>query len=164
MDKPPQKLGELRQHLLDKWREIPIKRLQHLVASMSRRLAAIIAGIGGDTRYWPGIHKTTPTGSIMQKKQVCLIRFITITLEWHLGVIMQSLSPISQIYQNTHETKECMQYMKKIHNFDMNLVARSLCYETEICIWSTLPPGKHHQHQHHGCLTWRRERSGHRHS
>ena len=63
MENPPHNLGELRQALLDKWVVISVERLQHLVASMPRRLAAR----GGNTRYWPGIHKTTPTGSIMQK-------------------------------------------------------------------------------------------------
>ena len=51
MDNPPQILGELRQALLDKWAEIPVERLQRLVASMSRRLAAIIAARGGNIRY-----------------------------------------------------------------------------------------------------------------
>ena len=62
MSNPPQNLGELRQVLLDKWAEIHVERLQRLVASMSRRIAAICPAIGGNTRYWPGIHKTTPTG------------------------------------------------------------------------------------------------------
>ena len=51
MDNPPQNLDELRQALLDKWAQIPVKRLQRLVASMPRRLAAIIAARGGNTRY-----------------------------------------------------------------------------------------------------------------
>ena len=65
-----QNLGELRQALLDKWAEIPVERMQRFVASMPRRPAAIITAQGRNTRYWPGIHKTTPTGSIMQKNQV----------------------------------------------------------------------------------------------
>ena len=51
MDNPPQNLDELRQTLLDKWAQIPVQRLQRLVASMPRRLAAIIAARGGNTRY-----------------------------------------------------------------------------------------------------------------
>ena len=67
MDNPPQNLDELRQALLDKWAQIPVKRLQCLVASMPRRLAAIIAARGGNTRYWPGTHKTRPPGSVPKK-------------------------------------------------------------------------------------------------
>ena len=70
------------------------EHMQCLVASMTRRLAAIIAAKGGDTQYWPGIHKTTPTGSIMQKNQISLTRFTTITIQWHLGMLMQQISPI----------------------------------------------------------------------
>ena len=67
MDNPPQNLDELRQALLDKWAQIPVQRLQRLVASMPRRLAAIIAARGGNTRYWPGTHKTIPPGSVTKK-------------------------------------------------------------------------------------------------
>ena len=67
MDNPPQNLDELRQALLDKWAQIPVQRLQRLVASMPRRLAAIIAARGGNTRYWPGTHKTRPPGSVTNK-------------------------------------------------------------------------------------------------
>ena len=67
MDNPPQNLDELRQALLDKWAQIPVKRLQRLVASMPRRLAAIIAARGGNTRYWPGTHKTRPPSSVTKK-------------------------------------------------------------------------------------------------
>ena len=67
MDNPPQNLDELRQALLDKWAQIPVQRLQRLVASMPRQLAAIIAGRGGNTRYWPGTHKTRPPGSVTKK-------------------------------------------------------------------------------------------------
>ena len=63
MDNPPQNLSGVRQALLGKWAEIPVERLQRLVASMPRRLVAIITTRGGNTRYWPSIHKTTPTGS-----------------------------------------------------------------------------------------------------
>ena len=67
MDNPPQNLDELRQALLDKWAQIPVQRLQRLVGSMPRRLAAIIAARGGNTRYWPGTHKTRPPGSVTKK-------------------------------------------------------------------------------------------------
>ena len=67
MDNPPQNLDELRQALLDKWAQIPVQRLQHIVASMPRLLAAIIAAKGGNTRYWPGTHKTRPPGSVTKK-------------------------------------------------------------------------------------------------
>ena len=67
MDNPPQNLDELRQALLDKWAQIPVQCLQRLVASMPRRLPAIIAVRGGSTRYWPGTHKTRPPGSVTKK-------------------------------------------------------------------------------------------------
>ena len=67
MDNPPQNLDGLRQALLDKWAQIPVQRLQRLVPSMPRRLAAIIAARGGNTRYWPGTHKTRPPGSVTKK-------------------------------------------------------------------------------------------------
>ena len=67
MDNPPQNRDELHQALLDKWAQIPVQRLQRLVASMPRRLAAIIAARGGNNRYWPGTHKTKPPGSVTKK-------------------------------------------------------------------------------------------------
>ena len=67
MGNPPQNLDELRQALLDKWAQIPVQRLQRLVASMPRRLAAIIAARSGNTRYWPVTHKTRPPGSVTKK-------------------------------------------------------------------------------------------------
>ena len=67
MDNPPQNLDELRQTLLDKWAQIPVQCLQCLVASMPRQLAGIIAVRGGNTRYWPGTHKTRPPGSVTKK-------------------------------------------------------------------------------------------------
>ena len=67
MDNPPQNLDELRQALLDKWAQIPVQHLQRLVASMPRRLAAIIAARGGNTLYWPGTHKTRPPGRVTKK-------------------------------------------------------------------------------------------------
>ena len=67
MDNQSPNLGEFHQALLDKWAEIPVECLQRLAASMPRGLVAIIAARGGNTKYWPGTHKTTPTASIMQK-------------------------------------------------------------------------------------------------
>ena len=67
MDNPPQNLDELCQALLDKWAQIPVQRLQRLVASLPRRLAAIIAARGGNTRYWPGTHITRPPSSVTKK-------------------------------------------------------------------------------------------------
>ena len=64
MDNPAQNLGKLHQALLDEWSEIPLEDLQRLVAGIPKRLTAIITPRGGNTRYWPGIHKTKPTGSI----------------------------------------------------------------------------------------------------
>ena len=52
-------------------REDPVERLQHPAASKPQRPAAIIAARGENTWYWPGIHKTTPTGCIMQ-----IIKFV----------------------------------------------------------------------------------------
>ena len=71
MDNPPQNLDELRQALLDKWVQIPVQRLQRLVASMPRRPAAIIAARGGNTGYWPGTHKTRPPGSVTKLIILC---------------------------------------------------------------------------------------------
>ena len=70
MDNPPQNLDELRQALLDKWAQIPVKHLQCLVDSMPRRLAAIIATRGGNTRYRPSTHKTRPSGSVTKKSSL----------------------------------------------------------------------------------------------
>ena len=67
MDNPPQNIGELRQAVMDKWSKIPVEHLRHLGASMPECVAAIIAATGGNIRYWPGIHKTTPTDSIRLK-------------------------------------------------------------------------------------------------
>ena len=63
----PQNLDELRQALQDEWAQIPVQRLQRLEASMPRRLAATIAVRVGNTRYWPGTHKTRPPGSVTKK-------------------------------------------------------------------------------------------------
>ena len=94
MDNPPQNLGELHQALLNEWAEIIVERLQRLVASMPRRLAAIIAARGENTRYRSSIHKTTPTCSSKQNNQVCWTRFTTITIQWHSGMFMYPISSI----------------------------------------------------------------------
>ena len=67
MDNPPQNLDELHQALLDKRVQIPVQCLQRLVASMPRRLVAIITARGGNTWYWPGTHKTRPPGRVTNK-------------------------------------------------------------------------------------------------
>ena len=63
---PPQNFCKLRQALLAKLPEIPAERLQYFVASMPRCLVAIIAARGDNAPNRPTIHKTTPTGCIMQ--------------------------------------------------------------------------------------------------
>ena len=70
MDNPSQNLDDLRQALLDKWAEIPVERLNLLVASMPLHLVTIIPVRGWSTRCWPGIHKTTSTGGFMQKVKI----------------------------------------------------------------------------------------------
>ena len=106
MDNPPQNLDELRQALLDKWAQIPVQRLQRLVASMPRRLAAIIAARGGNTRYWPGTHKTRPPGSVT-KNHLCSTKFTTIIFQWHLGMHIRPITHFiikcRQNWQNTTE-------------------------------------------------------------
>ena len=49
MNNPLQNLGELRQAVWDKLAEIPVEDIQCLVASMPRRLTAIIAARGENT-------------------------------------------------------------------------------------------------------------------
>ena len=111
MDNPPQNLDELRQALLDKWTQIPVQRLQRLVASMPRRLAAINAARGGNTRYWPGTHKTRPPGSVMKKNHLCSTKFITIIFQWHLGM---HIRPITHHQMSSKLTKH--NKIKKIGN------------------------------------------------
>lgn len=48
---PPTNLRQLRDALLEEWARIPRQTLENLVASMPRRLAAVIAARGGNTRY-----------------------------------------------------------------------------------------------------------------
>ena len=107
MDNPPQNLDELRQALLDKWAQIPVQRLQCLVASMPRRLEAIIAARGGNTRYWPGTHKTRPPGSVTKKNHLCSTKFTTIIFQWHLGMHIRPITHFiikcRQNWQNTTE-------------------------------------------------------------
>ena len=106
MDNPPQNLGELRQALLDNRAEIPVERLQRLVASMPRSLAAIIAVRCRNTQYRPGIHNTTPTGIIMQKKHKFAWPDLPQFPSNDMYLCLRSRSPISsmssQIYQDTH--------------------------------------------------------------
>ena len=92
MDNPPQNLDELRQVLLDKWAQIPVQRLQRLVASMPRRLAAIIAARGRNIRYWPGTHKTKPPGSVTKKNHLCSTKFTTIIFQWNLGMHIRPIT------------------------------------------------------------------------
>ena len=107
MDNPPQNLDELRQALLDKWAQIPVQRLQRLVASMPRRLAAIIAARGGNTRYWPGTHKTRPPGSVTKKNHLCFTKFTTIIFQWHLGMHIWPITHfIIKCRQNCQNTTE----------------------------------------------------------
>ena len=106
MDNPPQNLDELRQALLDKWAQIPVQRLQRLVASMPWRLAAIIAARGGNTRYWPVTHKTRPPGSVTKKSSV-FDKITTIIFQWHLGMHIRPFTHFiikcRQNWQNTTE-------------------------------------------------------------
>ena len=51
MDHPPHNLHELRQALLDQWASILVEYLQQLVASMPRRIVAIIRLRGGNACY-----------------------------------------------------------------------------------------------------------------
>ena len=106
MDNPPQNLDELRQALLDKWAQIPVQRLQRLVASMPRRLAAIIAARGGNTRYWPGTHKTRPPGSVTKKNHLCSTKFTTIIFQWHLGMHIRPITHFIIKCQNWQNTTE----------------------------------------------------------
>ena len=105
MDNPPQNLDELRQALLDKWAQIPVQRLQRLVASMPRWLAAIIAARGGNTRYWPGTHKTRPPGSVTKQNHLCSTKFTTIIFQWHLSMHIRPITHFiikcRQNWQNT---------------------------------------------------------------
>ena len=50
IDPPSHNLHELRQDLSEQWANIPVEGQQCLVASMPRRLAAIIRVMGGNTR------------------------------------------------------------------------------------------------------------------
>ena len=92
MDNPPQNLHE---------------RLQRLVASMPRRQAAIIAARGGNTRYWPGTHKTRPPGSVTKKNHLCSTKVTTIIFQWQLGMHIRPITHFiikcRQNWQNTTE-------------------------------------------------------------
>ena len=67
MDNPPQNLGELPQVLLDEWAEIIVERLQRLVASMPRPIAAIIAARGVENPILTQYTQHHTSSSIMQK-------------------------------------------------------------------------------------------------
>ena len=95
MDNPPQNLGEPRQALLDKWAEIPVELLQCIAASMSWSLVVIIAARGENTQYWPDMQKKPYQKASSSKNQVCLTRFTTITIHWHLGMFLQPISAVS---------------------------------------------------------------------
>ena len=51
MGTPSQNIDELHQALLDKWAEIRVECLERLVASMPRRLAAIVTARGKNAQY-----------------------------------------------------------------------------------------------------------------
>ena len=97
MDSSPQNLGELRYALLDKWAAIPVECPQYRVANMPRSLAAIITARGGNTWYLPGIHKTTPTGNIMQKSvfgQIYMWPISTISINAITNLLKYTLNKI----------------------------------------------------------------------
>ena len=107
MDNPPQNLDELHQALLDKWAQIPVQRLQRLVASMPRRLAAIIAARGGNTRYWVLYTQNETTRQRHEKNHLCSTKFTTIIFQCHLGMhirpITHFIMKCRQNWQNTTE-------------------------------------------------------------
>jgi len=47
----PESLAQVRAALLEEWNNIPQAEIQHLIASMRRRLTAVIDARGGHTRY-----------------------------------------------------------------------------------------------------------------
>jgi len=47
----PESVYQLRTALLEEWNNIPQARIQRLIASMRRRLTAVIQARGGHTRY-----------------------------------------------------------------------------------------------------------------
>ena len=114
MDNSPHNRGEFRQALLDKWTEIPVEHLEYFVSNMPLRKATRLAVWGGNTQNWPGIHKTIATGSITQN-QVCLTRFTPITTQWHLAMLMQSVSPISKNDYHKYSKMHIKQIVHTIH-------------------------------------------------
>ena len=48
---PPETLQELRDALVHEWNNIPQAFIQRLIGSMRRRCEAVVAAIGGHTRY-----------------------------------------------------------------------------------------------------------------
>ena len=129
MDNPPQNLDELCQALLGKWAQIPVQCLRRLVASMPRRLAAIIGARGGNTRYWPDTHKTRPPGSVTKKNHLCSTKFTTIIFQWHLGMhilpITHFIIKCLQNWQNRTEKKNMASNRKHYitpNNLSLDLV------------------------------------------
>ena len=48
----PSNLKELEQFCLEEWAKIPVARCAKLIATYPKSLAAVIAAIGGSTKYW----------------------------------------------------------------------------------------------------------------
>jgi transposase len=51
VEQPPENLAQLRERLLQEWDAIPQAVVDNLIHSMTRRVAAVIAANGGNTRY-----------------------------------------------------------------------------------------------------------------
>ena len=83
-----------------------LQHLQRLEASMPRRLAAIIAARGGNTRYWPGTHKTRPPGSVTKKNHLCSTKFATTIFQWHLACTFGQLLILSSNVVKTDKTHQ----------------------------------------------------------
>ena len=50
---------------------------------------------GGNTRYHPAYSKSHQQAASWETNLVCLARFTTITIQWHLGMLMEPISPIA---------------------------------------------------------------------
>ena len=94
VDDPPQNLDELRQALLDKWAQIPVQRLQRLVASMP-------------ILTWHTQNETTRQRH--EKNHLCSTKFTTIIFQWHLGMPIRPITHFiikcRQNWQNTTDKK-----------------------------------------------------------
>ena len=106
MDNPPQNLDELRQALLDKWAQIPVQRLQHLAASMPRRLG----DYRRERREYPILTWHTQNKTTRQrhdKNHLCSTKFTIIIFQWHLGMhirlITHFIIKCRENWQNTRE-------------------------------------------------------------